>query len=255
MRRIFLSVLLIGIAYISMAQHKRLPQPAYKLVQKDSIHLRGFVYKYDSRPAAGIYLVSRQLDFQFNRYNLSAKTDSTGYFEIKGALPNDTLIIRTIDGTLTYVNKGSRYMVVYLPAEKVNNLNADAPIEVKAHRVHSLIKPTFKIIADNEIREGYFESGPEFPGGNDKFLAFVKRRLSYPEKAVASNIEGTVEAAFTIGPDGTLSAVKILKGIGYGCDEELIEILNKSPHWKPGHFNGRSLIQTETVTVEFKLTD
>ncbi len=73
---------------------------------------------------------------------------------------------------------------------------------------------------------------PEFPGGQSAFIKFLSRNLKYPVIAVEKGIEGKVLVSFIIEKNGRLSNIKILRGIGYGCDEEAIRVLEKSPEWK-----------------------
>ncbi|HMG07054.1 MAG TPA: energy transducer TonB, partial [Mucilaginibacter sp.] len=94
-----------------------------------------------------------------------------------------------------------------------------------------------------------------FPGGESRFIDYLQKRLNYPKKAIRYNIEGTVEIAFSVERNGSLANFKILKGIGYDCEQELIGILKKSPKWRPGIAAGRPVITQESVSVQFSLTD
>lgn len=233
-------------------------QQKAKTLAIDTINLRGIVYHVNGKPAAGIILMSKQKDLKYYTYAISAKTDSNGYFELKGAKPNDTVSIRSLsyNGILSYTNNGSRYLVIYLPSERVIDLSNNPIPEVRAKRKIPKKIPKFKIIEDQRgIVYQSIENEPEFPGGIANFYTYLQKHLSYPEKAINNNIEGRVEISFDINIDGSLSGFKVIKGIGYGCDDVLLEILKKSPKWRPGIINGRHYVAHFALSIDFKLTD
>jgi len=97
------------------------------------------------------------------------------------------------------------------------------------------------------------ENYPEFPGGHSAFIKFLSRNLKYPGIAVEKGIEGKVLISFIIEKNGRLSNIKILRGIGYGCDEEAIRVLEKSPEWKPGIQNKQKVRVAYTLPINFSL--
>jgi protein TonB len=97
------------------------------------------------------------------------------------------------------------------------------------------------------------ENYPEFPGGHSAFIKFLSRNLKYPGIAVEKGIEGKVLISFIIEKNGKLSNIKILRGIGYGCDEEAIRVLEKSPEWKPGIQNKQKVRVAYTLPINFNL--
>jgi protein TonB len=81
---------------------------------------------------------------------------------------------------------------------------------------------------------------PEFPGGMKKLAKYVDgKNHHYPKEARDNNIEGKVIIQFIIHEDGTPGDFKVIKGIGYGCDEAAVEAFKKMPKWKPALVNGR----------------
>jgi TonB family protein len=97
------------------------------------------------------------------------------------------------------------------------------------------------------------EQMPEYPGGQEKMLEFLSENLKYPDSAKESGIQGSVYVSFEVRKDGRISDVKVLKGIGGGCDEEAIRLVNLMPHWKPGRQNGKTVKTRFTMPVNFKL--
>lgn len=67
---------------------------------------------------------------------------------------------------------------------------------------------------------------PKYIGGSRAFREFIYENLRYPQAAIDSMIEGTVVVEYDIHDDGSVSDAHILKGIGYGCDEEAIRVVS-----------------------------
>ena len=89
--------------------------------------------------------------------------------------------------------------------------------------------------------------------GYDVLTEFIKNNLQYPQEAIDNLIEGQVTVEFTVNKDGTLSGFKILQGLGYGCDEEAIRVIQSYSSWIPATKNGKAKKATTTVTVNFAL--
>ncbi|MFC5284565.1 energy transducer TonB [Pedobacter alpinus] len=100
-----------------------------------------------------------------------------------------------------------------------------------------------------------FETLPSFKGGMETFGKFLTKNLRYPPNARKDNIQGRVYIQFIIKKDGTLSESKILKGIGGGCDEEALRVINLSPDWNPGLQRGIAKNVSYSVPIFFKLSE
>lgn len=111
-----------------------------------------------------------------------------------------------------------------------------------------------KIIISGRETYTFVDDIPEFPGGLQAFAEFVSNNVKYPLIAREKGIQGRVIATFIVEQDGTLSNLKIAKGIGGGCDEETIRVLKQSPLWKPGSVNGIRVPVAFTVPVAFALS-
>lgn len=90
-------------------------------------------------------------------------------------------------------------------------------------------------------------------GGMAAFYKFVSDKIKYPPQARRMGIEGRVFVEFVILKDGTLSEVRAIKGIGAGCDEEAVRIVQSSPAWNPGKQRGKPVRQRYTLPIIFKL--
>ncbi len=82
---------------------------------------------------------------------------------------------------------------------------------------------------------------PAYPGGDDARIAFLVQNIKYPEQAKKNGIQGKVFVTFVIETDGSITNVKVLRGIGGGCDEEAARVIKLMPKWNPGIRQRRSL--------------
>ena len=92
-------------------------------------------------------------------------------------------------------------------------------------------------------------------GGMSAFYKYVGEKLNgrYPPQARRMGIEGRVFVEFVINKDGSISDVRAIKGIGAGCDEEAVKVVQGSPPWNPGKQRGKPVKQRYTLPIIFKL--
>ena len=94
---------------------------------------------------------------------------------------------------------------------------------------------------------------PEFVGGVSELYKWLSNNLRYPSAAVNASVEGRVFVKFIVEKDGKISKPEVLKGIGFGCDEEALKSLRKMPNWNPGMQNGKPVRVYFTLPIVFKL--
>ncbi|MFP4470559.1 MAG: energy transducer TonB [Bacteroidales bacterium] len=97
------------------------------------------------------------------------------------------------------------------------------------------------------------EIEPEFPGGYPALLEFLSRQIKYPEMAKAANVQGTVHVSFIVMPDGSVSNIEVIRGIGGGCDEEAVRVVKLMPKWKPGIQAGKPVKRGLVIPIKFRL--
>jgi TonB family protein len=105
---------------------------------------------------------------------------------------------------------------------------------------------------DELIFESVHEN-PEYPGGVKQMHEFISGNIKYPMEAERNDISGKVFVKFIVRKDGSISDLKVLKGIGFGCDEETIRVLSQMPKWTPGKHNGEPVNVMFTMPVNFEL--
>ncbi|NMM48665.1 energy transducer TonB [Marinigracilibium pacificum] len=116
-------------------------------------------------------------------------------------------------------------------------------VQFEAEPVEEEVEQVFTIV----------EESAGFPGGMDAWYTFLKDNLKYPSQARRMGIEGRVYVEFIVSKTGQLSDIRVVKGIGGGCDEEAVRVLKQSPRWQPGKQRGRPVIQKMTFPIMFKL--
>ncbi|HQS53191.1 MAG: hypothetical protein B7X75_08765, partial [Sphingobacteriales bacterium 39-40-5] len=94
---------------------------------------------------------------------------------------------------------------------------------------------------------------PEFPGGMKGWGEYLQSALKYPEEAKKNKITGRVILSFTVLKNGSITDIKVLRGIGAGADEEAIRVVKESPKWKPGILKGEPVNVAYTMPISFQL--
>ncbi len=87
-------------------------------------------------------------------------------------------------------------------------------------------------------------------GGRDEFQRYLEANVGYPERALTNKTEGSVTVQFTIHSDGSISNLETVHGIGDGCEEELMRVIQQGPKWTPTALNRTP--QEDKVTVLFR---
>ena len=124
-----------------------------------------------------------------------------------------------------------------------------------AQQPDTLRMDTIEKVAEDVEIFGMVEEMPSFPGGEVKLVEYIAKNLNYPQEAIEKGIEGRVFVGFIIDVDGSVTDVKLLRGIGGGCDEEAIRVIKSLPKWRPAEQNGVFSRVSYQIPVNFKLDD
>jgi len=116
-------------------------------------------------------------------------------------------------------------------------------IEIKVEEPKEDVDQIFTIVEETATPKG----------GMAAFYKYVGSKLKYPPQANRMGVEGKVYVEFVINRDGTIVDVKVVRGIGAGCDEEAIRVVEGSPAWNPGKQRGKPVRQKYTLPIQFKL--
>ena len=111
-----------------------------------------------------------------------------------------------------------------------------------------------EVVEEAAIPFQLVEEKPSFMGGDaNQFSAWVNKRLVYPEIAKENGVQGRVTLQFTVEKDGSVTKVKVLRGVDPSLDKEAVRVVSMSPKWKPGKQRDRAVPVTYTFPVYFQL--
>lgn len=99
------------------------------------------------------------------------------------------------------------------------------------------------------------EDHPQFPGGMKKLGEYLGENLKYPEAAVKAKVEGKVFVRFVVTDKGEITNVEVLRGIGYGADEEAVRVVEQMPNWTPARQNGKAVNVMYNLPIRFQLEE
>lgn len=115
--------------------------------------------------------------------------------------------------------------------------------------------PVAPPVEEEEVEEIFVivEKQPEFPGGMAALMKYFADNVRYPVIASENGIQGRVVCQFTVWKDGSVSDVKVLRGVDPSLDREAIRLISNMPKWKPGEQRGKAVNCKFTVPVLFQL--
>lgn len=118
----------------------------------------------------------------------------------------------------------------------------------------TFIEPFVEPLPEEHIDEihDWTEKMPEPEGGYSNFYKLLQSELRYPRKAQSTQTEGKVFVSFVVNGDGNLTDLKVVKGIGMGCDEEAVRVLSLT-RWIPGRHGGRKVRVRMIQPIYFRL--
>lgn len=110
------------------------------------------------------------------------------------------------------------------------------------------------VAAQPQVDLVWSEVMPEYEGGIKGLVRFLAANIIYPEQAKITGKEGTVYISFVVDENGYVTGAKVVKGIGFGCDEEALRVVNKIPKWKSAGMNAGKPVRVRfNLPVSFKL--
>jgi TonB family protein len=184
------------------------------------------------------------------------------YDELQLANPDKKFLLMETDENMTPKLEEMKAKFESLDQEQISHINLITPTAKASEPVR-----TFAIIQYDENMEevskrskldnGVFimvEETATPQGGMPVFYEHVAKKLRYPLQARQKGIEGKVFVEFIVEEDGSVSNVKVKKGIGSGCDEEAVAAVQTGPKWNPGKNKGIAVKQQIVLPISFKLS-
>jgi len=137
-----------------------------------------------------------------------------------------------------------------------DNIDIDLDIEMTDETtIEKTIETVVPDVEEEDTEEIFIivEDKPVPKGGMASFYQYVNDNIKYPHQAQTLSIEGRVFVQFVVGKDGKLTDIKVVRGIGGGCDEEAVRVIKNAPAWKPGKQRGRPVRVKMVLPITFKI--
>lgn len=214
--------------------------------------------------AAGVQVQTRDEDKTKNRVLRGRVTDTEG-----DGLPGVNVLVKGTDvGTITDATGNYEIPVDDKTSELVFSF-----IGMQTHEEEVTNEGELNVALDQDVSQlsevvvvGYSggqkkEEDEEVPtlelavpaGGRGAYKQYLEKNLRYPEQALENNIEGRVTVQFTVDANGKMVDFNVLKGLGYGCDEEVIRLIKQGPKWNPTKRDTEPVKDKVKVRMRFRL--
>lgn len=136
-------------------------------------------------------------------------------------------------------------------------IDEEFTIDVEATVYTEIQEFTPIVVQEEEVAEDVIftvvEDQPSFPGGEEARIRYLTDNLRYPQMAREAGIQGTVFVTFVVERDGSVTDVRVLRGIGGGCDEEAVRVVRNMPRWQPGRQRGQPVRVQFNMPIRFVL--
>lgn len=170
------------------------------------------------------------------------------YIDLRIPKEGDNLVIDFNMAYNPYCAYSSRFSCPLVPAE--NQLDVAVPVGIRYHKDEKRIIPD--VVPTDSAIFTEIDVRPEYPGGYENMMNFIRHNMTYPRAAVKKKIQGVVYVQFVVGPDGSITDVKTIKGISKECDLEAERVVSMMPKWRPGQVNGENVFVRFVLPVKFK---
>jgi TonB family protein len=186
----------------------------------------------DGSPLPGINVIVKGT-------SIGTATGVDGRYQIATDVTNPVLVYTFIGMQTTEVDVGTRSEIDVSLAQDVTQLSEVVVTGYGAQRSDEPYTPTVEL------------AHPE--NGSRAFRQYLEKNIAYPEEAKIQKIEGRVTVDFFVEPDGSLSGFTVIRGIGGGCDEELIRLIQNGPKWIPTKRDNAPVRDKVRVRLKFEL--
>ncbi len=207
------------------------------------VHVTGVVRDQSGKPLPGANVVVRN-------GHKGTSTDAEGRFSID--VPGGTVLVASFVGfeaqEMRVMEKEFVMMSFSLEPQTVTLSNSEAQMP------KSTTEPTASRGGTKEVFM-VVEQAPTYPGGMAKLFDFLSKNIRYPEEARQKKIQGKVFVNFVVNTDGAIDQIRVLKGLGAGCDEEAIRVVARMPDWTPGRQNGKPVAVQYNLPITFTMSN
>ena len=182
--------------------------------------------------------------------NKGTSTDSEGNFSIDLPPGHNELVVSFVgyaSQTLIVDNENTVSIALNPEKQQLNEVVVVGYGSVKAMGAPAEVKPSAPPLFTA------VEQMPEFPGGVTEMYKYLARNIRYPGEASRSNAGGRVFLSFLVNKNGHIRNPKVVKGVGYGMDEEALRVVLTMPRWNPGRQSGEPVDVEYTLPIHFQI--
>lgn len=146
-------------------------------------------------------------------------------------------------------------VVEEIPTIEEIKQNEVAAVEVEGPTEIVFEEPVAEVVVAEDENKIFtvVEQQPEFQGGYEAMMNFIRKNMRYPASARRMGVDGTVYVSFVVSKDGSISEVKTIRGISADCDQEAMRVVSMMPAWRPGKQNGKPVFVRFVLPIKFKL--
>ena len=187
---------------------------------------------------------------------LYRQVTGTGYGHITNNFQSINIKKRIVMMNKTKTRFGAWKMLAALPVAALLMMVGCKPAgekTVNQEEDMSVVNVTVDDVDNDETVFNVVEVDPEFPGGMEALYKYLSENIRYPEQAKNEKIQGRVFISFVVEKDGSITDAKVIRGIGGGCDEEGLRVVNAMPKWTPGKQLGKAVRVQFNLPINFKL--
>ncbi|HEY9048082.1 MAG TPA: TonB family protein [Ohtaekwangia sp.] len=170
--------------------------------------------------------------------NTGTVTDAEGYYQVSTTESSKELVFSFIGMQSKEAEATSDVLDVQLEND-VSQLSEVVVVGYGADNVQEEDRSTVEFAAPK--------------GGRAAYKKYLETSMRYPEEALQNEIEGKVTIQFTVETSGQITDFKVLKGLGYGCDEEVIRLIRNGPKWAPTKRDDEAVKDRVKVRLRFRL--
>ena len=98
----------------------------------------------------------------------------------------------------------------------------------------------------------YVSEKPSFPGGDEMLVHYINEERRYPAKAYKDGVQGRVTCSFVVNTDGSVSHVRVLRGVEHSLNQEAVRLIRRMPAWRPGRLDGQVVPVRVIYSVAFR---
>ena len=209
----------------------------------------GQVVEYPShKPVPGASIIIRGT-------TMGTLADKDGRFELQ-VKEGDVLIISYVGLQTTSVPVQKAFesnWVIHL-REEIQSMDEMTVVAMAPEEKQQAVKTEpVKTEKGEEVIFQVVEQMPEFPGGMGEAMKFLAKNMKYPVAAQQAKIEGRVIVQFVVERDGSVSDVKVMRGVSPELDAEAIRVVSMMPKWIPGKQRGKAVAVKYTMPIMFRL--